>query len=221
MVGNATALMEAINLLCGVGRPELAKVVAGVWTASQHDELTGLFNKATFEVKMDREVDRARPYRRDLSVITIDVDHFKTINDTHGHIAGDDVLRWVGNMLLTTSRSSDYCARSGGDEFVIITPESALDGAVHVANRLRDALGARTIATRAGPVEASITVGTATLQEGESADELLDRADQRILDGKRARPEGIERRSAPPLPPPPNTGHPALGSLFEGVSGVE
>jgi len=198
MNDNVEAIQEAINMLCGAGRPELAKAVSRVWNASQHDHLTGLLNRAAFDEKMACEIDRAARYGRPLSVITIDVDHFKAINDTFGHLAGDDVLKWVGNLLLKSSRSTDFAARTGGDEFVIIAPETACENAAVVAERFRDALRRSLVVTRGGPVRVSVTVGMAALKGHEAADDLLDRADKQMLAAKRARPEGIERRRTMP-----------------------
>lgn len=104
------------------------------------DRLTGLWNRARFDEFLAKEVKRCQRYGRPLSLLMIDLDHFKRVNDTHGHRKGDEVLAAVGELLLDSSRNSDLPARYGGEEMALVLPETPLDGAVLVAERLRKAV---------------------------------------------------------------------------------
>jgi len=102
------------------------------------DPLTGAFNRRYLMEQLPREIDRAARYGRQLSVIMCDVDHFKRINDTHGHLAGDEVLKWFVKHLQNNVRASDWVARYGGEEFVIVLPETNVQNAAHAAEHLRE-----------------------------------------------------------------------------------
>ncbi|RJQ42832.1 MAG: GGDEF domain-containing protein, partial [Gaiellales bacterium] len=102
------------------------------------DALTGVRNHGHFQEALEQEVSRAKRYQRPLSLVMIDLDHFKSVNDKFGHQKGDDVLRAVGRFFTGVTREVDYIARYGGEEFVIIMPEITGDGAVEAAERLRE-----------------------------------------------------------------------------------
>jgi diguanylate cyclase (GGDEF)-like protein len=101
------------------------------------DGLTGLKNRRAFEDRLEEEVARARRHGHPLSLILIDIDHFKSYNDTFGHPKGDEVLRHVGRLLMRLMRDTDFAARYGGEEFAIILPNTDREGAHQVAERLR------------------------------------------------------------------------------------
>lgn len=101
------------------------------------DPLTGVFNRRYLMEQLPREIDRAARYGRQLSTIMCDIDHFKQINDTHGHLTGDEVLKWFAASLRTGVRTSDWIARYGGEEFVIVLPETAVGNASTAAEHLR------------------------------------------------------------------------------------
>jgi diguanylate cyclase (GGDEF)-like protein len=107
---------------------------------AQTDELTGLANRRHLIEQMDREFVRAKRYQRPLSLLYLDLDGFKALNDRHGHLFGDEVLRGCARSLSAVLRSTDLLARIGGDEFAVLLPETNLDGAENVANKLRKAL---------------------------------------------------------------------------------
>jgi diguanylate cyclase (GGDEF)-like protein len=118
----------------------LADRVADTWRLATVDPLTLVANRQAILGRVDEEIARAARYRRPLSVILLDLDHFKRLNDSHGHAAGDLVLRQVGLMLAENVRATDVAGRYGGEEFLILLPDTPLDGAVVLAEKLRQEL---------------------------------------------------------------------------------
>lgn len=148
------------------------------WMATT-DALTGLLNRRAFLDSTNREVARAKRYNDKLSVVLLDVDHFKHINDRRGHAAGDVVLSAVGKLLGGTVRNCDIVARWGGEEFVIVLPSTPLEGAELVAERIREQLEAAKIHDGSDeliPVTASF--GVATYAGSETLEQVIDRADR-------------------------------------------
>jgi two-component system cell cycle response regulator len=139
------------------------------WLAAT-DPLTGCLNRRSLMEKLDEELDRMRRYELSLSVLMIDLDRFKQVNDTRGHLAGDRVLQQVGEMLRREVRSVDVVARYGGEEFVIVLPETALPGAVVFAERIRERIGAHDFAESGDPLKATVSVGVASIAPGDVAD---------------------------------------------------
>ncbi|MGB8982792.1 MAG: GGDEF domain-containing protein [Anaerolineales bacterium] len=123
------------------------------------DPLTGLFNRRGLYELGQREVERARRYARPLSVIMLDIDHFKLVNDRYGHPIGDEVLRVLTERMKKNVREIDILARYGGEEFVILLPEIDLVDARPVADRLRQAIGDQPISTEQGDISITISVG--------------------------------------------------------------
>ncbi|WP_445156808.1 GGDEF domain-containing protein [Halomonas sp. E14] len=155
---------------------------------SRTDELTGLFNRRYFMKRLVQELARFRRYARPASVILFDFDHFKRINDTHGHPAGDQVLVQTSRMLRGKLRVNDIPARLGGEEFAILLPETELDGAIGVAEKLRQQVSALSFASEEGHLfTASITCGVSAFRDREETIEAtLHRADRNLYQGKRA-----------------------------------
>ncbi|HEX9966489.1 MAG TPA: diguanylate cyclase [Solirubrobacterales bacterium] len=163
---------------------------------SQHDGLTGLFNRRRFEEELRRQLSYTRRYGQGGALLLIDVDHFKEINDTLGHAAGDKALCWVASTLRDNLRSTDVVARGadpivarlGGDEFVVLLPEIDEDEARAVAERLVTLLGDSTLTLEGGEVRLRISVGVATFdgygRPGEQ--ELLAAADKAMYEAKAA-----------------------------------
>ena len=151
------------------------------------DALTGLANKDEFNRRLPDEVRRASRHGRDLSVVAFDLDHFKRMNDTHGHPAGDAILAAVGRIVARSVRAEDLAARTGGEEFCVMAPETNLKGAVTLANKLRLAIGSHV--EEYGNKELSITIsaGCAALLPGDTSETLVKRADDRLYDAKRLR----------------------------------
>jgi diguanylate cyclase (GGDEF)-like protein len=146
------------------------------------DALTGLANRRRCDEVLAREVSRAERYRRALSVLMLDVDNFKRYNDRHGHLKGDMLLRVIASLLREQLRASDLAARYGGDEFVILLPETNLTRAAAVADKLRAALAAA-FGTDEG---VTVTIGCAAWEPGMSAEAVLTLADQAMYQVKPA-----------------------------------
>lgn len=152
------------------------------------DSLTGADNRRQFFKRGEEEFSRARRYSRSLSVIMLDIDHFKVVNDTHGHAAGDEVLKKLVIACRTTLRQTDRLGRIGGEEFAAILQETNKEHVAQTAERLRKILQLLTIRTDAGD-EITITAsfGTATIHEQDSSiADLLKRADTALYQAKRA-----------------------------------
>ncbi len=148
------------------------------------DPLTGLPNRRHFLSVGTSEIERSQRYGHPLVACMIDVDHFKEINDAHGHAAGDAVLVEIVRRIGAQLRTGDIFARLAGDEFVVLLVETDIDTATIVAQRLREAVAAGPISCAASHVAASISIGAAILSEQESLDELLTRADRALLKAK-------------------------------------
>jgi len=119
----------------------LADRVADTWRLATVDPLTGIANRQAVLTRVDEEIDRAARYRHPLSVVLVDLDHFKRLNDTHGHAAGDRVLRHVAQLLSANVRNVDFAGRYGGEEFLIVLPETDVDAAASLAEKLRRIVG--------------------------------------------------------------------------------
>jgi diguanylate cyclase (GGDEF)-like protein len=170
------------------------------------DHLTGLANRRRFERQLEREVARTERYGHPFCLLLLDLDNFKQVNDTHGHDAGDEALRRVGEAIQSGTRGIDTGARIGGDEFAVILPETPLDRGIEVAERLRSAVGALVIK----PVgRLSVSLGLAELPAcARDRDALRESADAALYEAKRA---GRDRVGcAPALPGPNHTAAPGV-----------
>ena len=158
-----------------------ARLYAEVVELSLTDSLTGLQNRRYFDIALKNEVDRSRRFNRGLAVMMIDIDHFKEYNDTFGHPAGDEALKYVSACLLNNRRKADVVARVGGEEFAVILPETNLDGALDVANRIRMAVAGESEFKR----QLTVSVGITELSEAEySIESLIQQADEALYKAK-------------------------------------
>lgn len=153
-----------------------------------HDALTGLWNRGTIMEIMNRELTRCIREQSHFGVIMCDLDHFKRINETYGHLAGDVVLQEAAQRLRNAVRSYDYVGRYGGEEFLIILPDCPLTQAVEIAERVRAAVGSQVVSWQAESIALTVSVGIVA-QTGQSpvpGMELLLQADNCLLAAKRS-----------------------------------
>lgn len=169
------------NVRLQIQRAELEAANERLQELATIDGLTGLKNHRSFQEMLQKEFERALRYQRPLSLILLDVDHFKKFNDTFGHPAGDEALRQVARILLEQTRTADFVARYGGEEFVVLLSDTDQEGALLTAERLRARLEAA--AWSRAPLTASL--GVATLQERTPrGSELTEQADQALYASK-------------------------------------
>jgi two-component system, cell cycle response regulator len=161
------------------------------------DVLTGLFNRGYVDSRLRAELSSARRYRKHLSIAIIDVDHFKALNDAHGHAAGDRVLCSLSATLGSSFRQSDTVGRFGGEEFVVIMPETPAEAARHKIESLRARVASTPLDLSAtNPVAVTISAGVASFpQDGDGEETIFGVADERLFRAKR---EGRNRVIAPP-----------------------
>jgi diguanylate cyclase (GGDEF)-like protein len=175
MVSAAAAIVHALK-----GRND--ELLRRLGTAARTDSLTGLFNRQAFDERLAIELARGRRNGRATALIIADIDHFKQINDSEGHAAGDDALRIVGEMARTVSRRTDYVARIGGDEFAAILSETDTEGAFRFAERLREA-----IHTSEGIGDSVLTMSLGIAESGADGltpDTLCRSADRALYEAK-------------------------------------
>jgi diguanylate cyclase (GGDEF)-like protein len=152
------------------------------------DDLTRLLNRREFLKRFVAEIVRSRHHEHELALVMVDIDDFKSVNDTYGHAAGDEVLRHVGGFLQTEIRQSDVAARVGGDEFVVLLPETDLDGAIDAAEKLRFGLAESSKGWTQGMPGITVSVGMVHSQyDSPSFDEgiIFDEADKCMYQAKR------------------------------------
>ncbi len=201
---SASSLMEAVWKTL-----DKAQIQKEVRTARKQitrmtlvDDLTGLYNRRHFEDCLNREFSRCRRSGTDMVLCMCDLDHFKLINDRYGHIAGDRVLSDFGNLVRDLVRQSDVPCRYGGEEFIIIFPETDMASAVHVAERLRKAVADHRFISDEAVIAATVSIGLAGLKTSQAVfpDDLVARADESLYVAKE---EGRNRVVAFPMSPGP------------------
>jgi len=155
---------------------------------SQTDDLTGLHNRRFLQDRLDQELHRAVRASGMISCILLDIDHFKTINDHHGHAAGDFILSGVAEIMRQHIRKSDLAVRFGGDEFLLILFDNDKEGALRVAERIRSDVASRQFPFDGRKVPVTVSSGVSAYPEDgmTTSDELLARADQALYDAKAA-----------------------------------
>lgn len=154
--------------------------------AALTDSLTGAANKRAFDYQIQRDISLARRYQQPLSLLLLDIDHFKQINDTHGHAAGDAVLRSVVEVIKRCCRDSDTVFRYGGEEFAVALPKANMTDGLIIAERIRNAVEDSGFQYQGTPIAVTLSIGCATHQDAESSNTLLERADQALYRAKRS-----------------------------------
>jgi two-component system cell cycle response regulator len=156
--------------------------------AATTDPLTGLHNRGYIDDRLANELSRARRYNKPLTIAVIDADHFKMLNDTHGHPAGDRVLQQIGATLRNSFRQSDTAGRYGGEEFVVILPETDIDTALAKIESLRGTIAGTPIdiGTRSEQTHVTVSAGLSSFpQDAEDVSELFALADERMFQAKK------------------------------------
>ncbi|MEZ4299587.1 MAG: GGDEF domain-containing protein [Polyangiaceae bacterium] len=159
-----------------------------IYRVMTFDGLTQVSNRRTFDSALEREISRSKRYARLVSLILFDIDHFKRINDAHGHVAGDAVLRQVAGLVAANVRREDTVARTGGEEFAVLAPEVPLENAVSVAEKLRGLIEASPCRFEGNQIPVTSSFGVASFlgdADGTAA-ELYRKADERLYAAKRA-----------------------------------
>ena len=184
------------NDLIKVGRTVFKFIAHNNIEAAYHDEiyrlttvdgLTQVNNRRSFDETIEREISRCRRYGRTLSMVLIDIDHFKRINDTFGHLAGDAVLKEVASAIKKRIRKEDLLARYGGEEFAVLTPEVDQKGALAMAEKVRKVVEKHEFSFDDEVIPVTISCGVSTLgKKSDSAEALVQRADEKLYEAKEA-----------------------------------
>jgi len=149
------------------------------------DVLTGLYNRRHFLTALEAEWSRFHRYYRSISVLMLDIDHFKAVNDRYGHAVGDEALKAVANACLEGKRKSDTVGRIGGEEFAVLLPETSLSRAKIVAERIRKRIAAQTLRANEVPFQVTASIGIAEASVSMSGTEtLMSAADQALYQAK-------------------------------------
>lgn len=185
---------DLFRLVAGeLGGPlRMALLVEEAQRLASIDALTGIANRRAFTQAMIMEIGRSRRYAYPVALLLLDVDHFKSVNDTHGHLVGDQVLTAVGATLCDALRCMDLAGRWGGEEFAVLLPHTDVGGAETVAQRIRETVAQRACAAAPGArgvaadIRITVSIGIALLEGSESWEALVGRADQAMYAAKRA-----------------------------------
>jgi diguanylate cyclase (GGDEF)-like protein/PAS domain S-box-containing protein len=175
---------------------QLEEALAKVELQSLTDGLTGLNNRSAFDQKFEEEFTRAKRYSLPLSILLMDVDRFKSFNDSFGHIAGDELLQTLARLLNATARTTDFVARYGGEEFVVILPNTAGEGALLMGERFRSAVETMPVIKRQVTISVGVATVTPHIDDGRT---LLEAADQALYKAKQS-----GRNRVVQSPPKPN-----------------
>jgi diguanylate cyclase (GGDEF)-like protein len=188
--GNYVAQLAPVLLVAYITTMFSADIRYGlnrVKLLSETDELTGIYNMRGFVVIANRLFAQAQRYERPASFLMVDSDNLKQMNDQFGHEAGNHMLQHLVKLVLQQLRSTDIAARYGGDEFVVMLPDTPARGAFEVAERIRNAIASAPFTTGTATVACSVSIGAASFpQDGRSIDALLARADRALYQAKEA-----------------------------------
>ncbi|WP_197475542.1 GGDEF domain-containing protein, partial [Oleiphilus sp. HI0043] len=161
-----------------------AKLYQAALQSALRDELTGCGNKRALDASLHREAELATRHNTPLSVLMLDIDHFKHVNDTYGHLAGDSVLRDLAATIKKCARGSDLCFRYGGEEFVLILDDTDANQALKIADRIRQSVEQHTYLYKGKIIPVTISAGTSTFIQSETLDSLKERADKALYSAK-------------------------------------
>jgi diguanylate cyclase (GGDEF)-like protein len=179
-------IISSIGLAFGAGAMVTRRLHLHLDHMASHDPLTGLLNRHAVVEAADREMARSVRHGYPLSVLLLDIDHFKQVNDTHGHDAGDAVLRTFAATVLGALRRDDVLGRYGGEEFLALLPNSGREAALAVAERIRAAVGAMTVDHGGHTIAVTVSIGVAEVAGGDGAwSHVMQAADTALYAAKR------------------------------------
>ena len=180
-----TSMIE--SLLCGLVYPlRNALLYQKALEAAHRDPLTGVNNRASMDSTIEREINLAQRHGTSLSLLALDIDHFKKVNDTHGHAMGDCVIKAVAEASSAAIRNSDMIFRYGGEEFLILLSSTDRDGAHLLAERLRQKIEETSIICDGTHLSATVSIGMTCIQPNETREKLFSRADAALYQAKAA-----------------------------------
>lgn len=175
-----SALGFLIGILFGIYPQKIALLFDRIRILSITDDLTGIYNRRYFFQKLTDELNRSARYQRQLSLLMLDIDHFKNYNDVHGHQQGDYLLRELAQLVARSIRTADFVARYGGEEFVVVAPETGKDQAIKLAEKIKCAIEGYPFKLKESQPNGRITVSIGVVEfpeGGNNADELVGKAD--------------------------------------------
>lgn len=169
----------------GILNTRLVELGRSLDLASRIDPMTGLTNRRHIKEMVEQEYSRAQRHNRTFSIILADIDGFKKINDTYGYNAGDDVLVEISRVFKGCVRNEDICARWGGEEFLILLPETRIDGALAVAQKIHESVAMTEFKANKPGIRTTISIGLSEYKPGQALFECVSRADHALQQAKK------------------------------------
>ena len=170
------------------------KLVKDLEEEAIYDPLTKCFNKKEIEILIEKFLKESLRYNKPLSILMLDIDFFKKVNDTYGHLAGDFVLKEVADIIKSTIRNSDACGRFGGEEFIIVLPNTKLNGAMKLAERIRENIQNHKFIFQNQEIPITISIGITSASKNDSLFSLIERADEALYEAKSKGRNRVEYR---------------------------
>lgn len=210
--------LRVANAALGERVAEVERLSEELAVLANRDPLTDLFNRRHFQDTIARETARCRRASRPMSLVLLDIDHFKSVNDRFGHATGDEVIRRLGALLRESVRQEDVACRIGGEEFALLMPAMPLDVAMQRAEALRERFAALRIETEHGPTGTTLSAGVATFPtDGDTPDTLMREADRALYAAKRAGRDAVKGAGALREDPAPSAAIPEAPEAPETV----
>ena len=170
------------------------KLVKNLEKEAIYDALTNCYNKKEIEVLLEKFLEESLRYSSSLSIMMLDIDFFKKVNDTYGHLAGDFVLKEVAYIIKSTIRNSDICGRFGGEEFVVVLPNTKLNGAMKLAERIRKSIKTYQFEFKNQSIPITISIGITSVSKNDSVFSFIERVDEALYESKSKGRDRVEYR---------------------------